>query len=160
MRTILVVIFLACFFVTTLNASSFYRCQVDGRTIITNVPCGGQDPVTRETQAAPLSPENQPKKPTPMIPSNPTHNNLIAMSETQRRTVMTKLLTSSGLNCSSVNATFYQGSAETGNAIWNAACASGQSYSIQVKNDPEGSTRVLTCNEQKLFTGVECFTKL
>ena len=91
--------------------------------------------------------------------ANPAHDQLSAMSEQQRQSVLAAFLVKSGERCSSVTKTFYQGSDKKGNAFWNAACAKGDSFVIQVNNDATGSTRILSCKVLKAVNGGTCFTK-
>jgi hypothetical protein len=91
--------------------------------------------------------------------ANPAHEQLSSMSEQQRRSVLATFLVKSGEQCSSVTKTFYQGSDKKGNAFWNAACAGGDSFVIQVNNDATGSTRILSCKVLKAVNGGTCFTK-
>ena len=93
------------------------------------------------------------------VRANPAHEQLNAMSESQRRSALTAFLSKSGEVCSSVSRTFYQGSDKQGNAFWNAACADGNSYLIQVNNDAAGSTRILSCKVVKAVGAGTCFTK-
>lgn len=91
--------------------------------------------------------------------ANPAHDQISAMSEQQRRSVLAAFLVKSGERCSSVTKTFYQGSDKKGNAFWNAACANGDSFVIQVNNDATGSTRILSCKVLEAVNGGTCFTK-
>lgn len=91
--------------------------------------------------------------------ANPAHDQLSSMSEQQRRSVLATFLVKSGEQCSSVTKTFYQGSDKKGNAFWNAACARGDSFVIQVNNDATGTTRILSCKVLKAVNGGTCFTK-
>lgn len=91
--------------------------------------------------------------------ANPAHEQLSSMSEQQRQSVLAKFLVKSGERCSSVTKTFYQGSDKKGNAFWNAACAGGDAFVIQVNNDATGSTRILSCEVLKAVNGGTCFTK-
>ncbi len=91
--------------------------------------------------------------------ANPAHDQLSSMSEQQRRSVLAPFLVKSGEQCSSVTKTFYQGSDKKGNAFWNAACAKGDAFVIQVNNDAKGSTRILSCKVLKAVNGGTCFTK-
>ena len=91
--------------------------------------------------------------------ANPAHDQLSAMSEQQRQSVLAAFLVKSGERCSSVTKTFYQGRDKKGNAFWNAACAKGDSFVIQVNNDATGSTRILSCKVLKAVNGGTCFTK-
>lgn len=90
---------------------------------------------------------------------NPAHEQLSSMSEQQRQAVLAAFLVKSGERCSEVTRTFYQGSDKQGNAFWNASCAGGASFVIQVNNDATGSTRILSCKTLKAVNGGTCFTK-
>lgn len=91
--------------------------------------------------------------------ANPAHDQLSAMSEQQRQSVLAELLVKSGERCSSVTKTFYQGSDKKGNAFWNASCAKGDSFVIELNNDATGSTRILSCKVLKAVNAGTCFTK-
>jgi len=93
------------------------------------------------------------------VDANPAHEQLSSMSEAQRQTVLAALLLNSGERCSKVTRTFYQGSDKNGNAFWNAACAKGGSFLIQINNDATGSTRILSCKVLEAVHGGRCFTK-
>lgn len=91
--------------------------------------------------------------------ANPAHDQVEAMSESQRRTTFATLLTKSGEHCPRVSRSFYQGQDKQGNAFWNLACDGGDSYLVQVNNDAKGSTRVLSCEALKVVGGGTCFKK-
>jgi len=91
--------------------------------------------------------------------ANPAHEQLLSMSEQDRRTFFAGFLVKSGEQCASVNKTFYQGSDKRGNAFWNARCIGGAAFLIQVNNDATGSTRILSCKVLKAVNGGTCFTK-
>lgn len=92
--------------------------------------------------------------------ANPAHDMISSVSEAKRQQVFTRFLSDSGEKCSSVDRTFYQGSDKKGNAFWNASCAVGKSFLIQVNNDKQGSTRILGCNVLKAVNGGTCFKTL
>lgn len=48
---------------TNAPASTFYRCKIEGRTVISNIPCNGEKMETREIQISPSITENQPRQP-------------------------------------------------------------------------------------------------
>jgi hypothetical protein len=91
--------------------------------------------------------------------ANQAHSTIMKLSEQNRQGLFTKFLTKSGESCSGVNKTFYQGSDGEGSAFWNVACNGGQSYSIMLKNDATGSTRIMDCKLLKAVTGSPCFKK-
>ena len=91
--------------------------------------------------------------------ANPAHEQLSSMSEQQRQSALAALLVKSGERCANVTKTFYQGNDKKGNAFWNAACANGDSFVIQLNNDATGSTRILGCRVLKALNGGICFTK-
>lgn len=91
--------------------------------------------------------------------ANPAHQKLPSMSEQQRQSVLAMFLVKSGEPCSNVTRSLYQGSDKKGNAFWNAACAGGASFLIQVNNGSAGSTRILNCKVLKAVNGGACFTK-
>lgn len=57
MKTIIITA--AIILLSTSIHAAFYRCQVDGRTIISNVPCAGKRIDTLDPQTAPAVPEAQ-----------------------------------------------------------------------------------------------------
>jgi hypothetical protein len=53
-------------------------------------------------------------------------------SEEKRQQALGRLLSDGGEKCTKVDRTFYQGSDKNGNAFWNASCAGGKSFLVQV----------------------------
>jgi hypothetical protein len=92
--------------------------------------------------------------------ANPAHEKLAAMSEVDRTQALALAVEGSGHPCHIVARTFYQGLDADGNAFWNVGCLDGQSYVVQIKNDRDGSTRVLNCRILHAAGGGTCFKKL
>lgn len=59
-----------CMSVATAHAT-FYQCKVDGRTIISNVPCAGTRIDTSDVQAVPPAPEPEPAAQSTQKPATP-----------------------------------------------------------------------------------------
>lgn len=91
--------------------------------------------------------------------ANPAHDQLKSMTEAKRQALLTKFMAKSNKQCTAVTQTFYQGSDQNDNAIWNAKCADGSTFAIQVNNDAGGSTRIISCAVLKSVSGQKCFTK-
>lgn len=92
--------------------------------------------------------------------ANPAHEKLAGMSEIDRSEALAIFVESSGQPCRTVARTFFQGFDAKGNAIWDVECAGGQSYVVQLKNDRDGSTRVIRCQTLHAAGGGTCFRKL
>jgi len=92
--------------------------------------------------------------------ANPAHDIISGMSEGNRKETFAALLSRGGEKCPTVSRTFYQGSDSKGDAFWNASCVGGQSWLVQVSNDAQGSTRVMSCTMLKAMNAGTCFTKL
>jgi len=89
--------------------------------------------------------------------ANPAQERLAAMSEVDRSAALAIVVESSGQVCRAVARTFFQGEDEKGNVFWNVECSGGQSYVVQIKNDLNSSTRVLTCGRFQAVSGAACF---
>lgn len=96
---------------------------------------------------------------TTMAIANPANDRLKAMPPEKRAGALALFLQQSGEKCPSVSRTFYQGSGKNGDAFWDATCAGGKSWAIQVKNDSVGSTRILDCAVMKALHAGTCFSK-
>lgn len=96
----------------------------------------------------------------PVIPlsGNAAHDQLLALGESKRRTLLSTFLSGSDWKCDSVTDTFFQGRDRNNAAYWNVRCSNGASYSIVVKADSGGSTTVADCADLGVV-GVKCFTK-
>lgn len=91
--------------------------------------------------------------------ANPAHDRLEQMPSGERNGFFTKFPKGSGENCDAVTRNFLQGTAKSGDAIWNVACRNGKSYSIMIYNDAQGSTKVISCAMLKALNAGECFRK-
>lgn len=91
--------------------------------------------------------------------ANPGHDQVFAMSESARAKALTQFLHASSEPCGSVNRTFYQGSTRSGDAVWHLGCSNGEAYALTIKNDAEGSTKLLNCKVLKRVKAGECFKK-
>jgi NaMN:DMB phosphoribosyltransferase len=89
-------------------------------------------------------------------PSNPIHDKLAALSETERNERLSVVVLDERCR---VTRSFFQGMDKSGNAHWNVACANGKTLVIMINNDARGSTRVLECGVMKAVGGTECFKK-
>ena len=88
--------------------------------------------------------------------ANESHKQLAAMSEADRRVMLSLFMRENGEACF-VTKTFYQGSDSKGTASWNVACSNGKAFVIGVANDAGGSTSILGCEVLKAVARVECF---
>jgi hypothetical protein len=88
--------------------------------------------------------------------ANPIHDKLAALSEKERNDRLTYAVQDEGCR---VTRSFFQGFDKAGNAFWNVACANRKTLVIMIKNDAQGSTRVLECAFMKAMGGTECFKK-
>ena len=94
-----------------------------------------------------------------LLLANEAHDLLVGMSGEKKATALAYIVQSSGEKCGHVTRTFYQGADKKGNAIWNAACSNGRSYSVMIYNDANGSTGALDCKSLKVVSKVDCFKK-
>lgn len=90
--------------------------------------------------------------------ANTANKRLQSMSESERQKALTGFMTTSGENCAVIK-TFYQGSTKTGDALWNVQCKTGKAYSVLIKNDAQGSTKIMDCAVLKKINAGECFKK-
>jgi len=54
---------------------------------------------------------------------------------------------------------FFMGMDPEKDAMWSVGCTNGQSYSVEIHPDPNGTTQVLECSVLKALAGTSCFTK-
>lgn len=80
-----------------------------------------------------------------------------ALGEDDRRSIFKKLLSSEDRGCSTIKATFFQGSDSSGAAFWSVQCA-GNAYQVMIKNNATGSSKVMDCETMKVL-GLSCFKK-
>jgi hypothetical protein len=124
-----------------------------------------QQPVKAESQpasraAAPEKPTRQSAPKAAPKDLNEANRRIMALSESDRRSLFFVALNTSGERCPEITRTFYQGSAKPSwNALWNVECRGGPSYVIQIMSDEKGSTKVLTCGELRAIGGGECFKR-
>jgi hypothetical protein len=90
---------------------------------------------------------------------NPTHAALMKLTPTDREAMLTRFMRSSGEKCAVVTTTFFQGFDAQKSAYWNVRCSDGGAFVIQIKNDAQGSTKILECSMMKLVGGGQCFKK-
>lgn len=84
------------------------------------------------------------------------HDKLAALSEKERNEKLSYAVQDEGCR---VTRSFFQGLDKSGNAFWNVACANRETRVIMIRNDAQGSTRVLECGVMKAMGGTECFKK-
>ena len=96
----------------------------------------------------------------PIMWANPAHVRLTAMSELERSELLAVFVESSGHACRTVSRTFYQGDDSKGHAFWNVECSGREAYVVQIKNDVQGSTTVMSCRRLRAVGGSACFKKL
>ena len=80
------------------------------------------------------------------------------MTHTERKEFLSNAVTQSGESCGNPKRIFFQGFDEAYTAHWNVECATGKSFSIQIKNDKDGTVMLLDCKMLKSM-GVNCFEK-
>ncbi|MFQ5965807.1 MAG: hypothetical protein ACE5KZ_16160 [Candidatus Scalinduaceae bacterium] len=90
--------------------------------------------------------------------ANEAHDRLVEMTTSERNKTFGKLLRDSGESCNSVTRSFFQGFDKDNAAYWSVACSNDRSFSVQFKDDSEGSTRIVDCELLKML-GVNCFEK-
>jgi hypothetical protein len=90
--------------------------------------------------------------------ANSANEQLLSMTENQRQTAMTNFLKQSGERCN-VTKTFFQGKTKSGDALWSLQCEKGNAWSLVIKNDRDGSTKLTPCSVLKAVGGGECFKK-
>jgi hypothetical protein len=83
---------------------------------------------------------------------------LESKSSSERASILSNLLHQSGKGCGKATRTFLQGYDKDNAAYWNVSCNNGQSYNVQVPEDPSAKTRIMECSIMKAI-GVECFKK-
>ena len=74
-----------------------------------------------------------------------TYQLLLAESEAEQARVLRSLVNSSGNPCSEVTTILFNGADEDGAGYWAVACADGNNWMVQVKNDDGGSSSVTSC---------------
>ena len=85
---------------------------------------------------------------------NPAQDRLIALSESERNTLLASLMQSSGERCRSVTRSMYQGQDSDRNAYWSLACANRRrDYQLQIHADANGSTRFVECDLVRAIVG-------
>lgn len=78
------------------------------------------------------------------------------MSEQETQGFFTKFIARSGEKCI-VNKTFFQGELKDGDVFWNMQCTNGKQWSLLLKNDVQGSTKIIDCKSLKALNASECF---
>jgi hypothetical protein len=91
--------------------------------------------------------------------ANEAHDQLSAMPEAQRQSFFATYLSHDGEKCPAVARTFYQGSDAQGNAFWDVACRGADSWVVQVFNDADGSTKIVSCRALEAAKASHCFRK-
>ena len=92
--------------------------------------------------------------------ANQIHDQVANLTEDRRQVLFSRMLQSSGENCSAVSRTFYQGSSRDGSAFWSVTCVGGVDWQVMIKNTARGDTRVLECSVLRAVGGGQCFTRL
>jgi hypothetical protein len=96
---------------------------------------------------------------TSAVLANPAHNQIHAMTEAARQAFMANYLSANGEKCPSVVRTFFQGVSANGDAFWNVSCRGGKSFALTIRNDANGSVKMLDCAVLKAVGGGTCFVK-
>lgn len=91
--------------------------------------------------------------------ANPAHQQLIRLTDAERNTMFTRYVQASHEKCDRVTRNFYQGSDNRDRVYWNVRCRDGHAYVIQLLNDTQGSTRILSCDVLQAVGGGQCFKK-
>lgn len=80
-----------------------------------------------------------------------------ALSESDRRGIFQKIMSSEDGRCANVSSTYYQGTDKSGAGFWSVQCA-GKDYQLMIGNNAGGSTRMLACDTLKRL-GSSCFQR-
>lgn len=96
-----------------------------------------------------------------MSSATTTGAELQAMSETDRRAALTRILLLSGEACLVVD-TFYQGHATAlASAVWNVRCAHGRpSFGVLIPDNETWAPAVRDCKFMEANVGADCFHAL
>lgn len=70
---------------------------------------------------------------------------LRTLGDSDRRTVLARMLAASGERCGEVVEAFRQGRDRQDNAYWSVRCSNGAALQIRVAPDAGGSTRITDC---------------
>jgi hypothetical protein len=94
------------------------------------------------------------------VHANPANKKLLGLSERDRAVTLAYFLRASGEKCPKATRVFYQGESKRfGTASWSVTCSNGESWSIGVNDDREGSTKILNCRVLKAIAKVDCFSR-
>jgi hypothetical protein len=106
-------------------------------------PSNATGPARATTPVAAAAP---PVAPAESSSANRAHLALLNGTEEKRALALGIAIISAGETCDRVTRTFHQGTlASDGTEFWNVGCRDGNTYSVSVKNDAGGSTKVMSC---------------
>ena len=89
---------------------------------------------------------------------NPAQKLLARMSDADRNLHWQAYMTKSGEKCGKVTRSFYQGSTESGQVIWNIQCSASGDWQLMVEPNSAGSTKLMPCDTVRLL-GMQCWRR-
>lgn len=90
----------------------------------------------------------------------PVYKKSINAPPSKKEEIFKSMITTSGNACrGKITEYMFMGSDEKQNGFCTVACADGNNYIMQVKNDAKGTTRILFC-EMAEVVGISCWEKL
>ena len=90
--------------------------------------------------------------------ANTVNQKILSLSEEQRAHMFTDFMRQGGEQCVVVK-TFFQGETKDGDLFWNLKCRGGSAWSVMIKNDSKGTTKILQCEIMKKIGNTDCFKK-
>lgn len=89
---------------------------------------------------------------------NPAADRFDKLSAADQRTMMAKIIASSGESCARASRVMFQGRASNGAALYSVACEKSMDYQVMVSANSTGSTKVLDCAILKKI-GSKCWVR-
>jgi len=90
--------------------------------------------------------------------ANQINDQVVALTESQRQTILARIMEREGEKCPSINRTFFQGKSKDGAAFWSVSCTGGKDWQIMIKNTAQGDIKILDCRALKAVGGGTCFS--
>jgi hypothetical protein len=87
---------------------------------------------------------------------NPAQRRLARMSDADRNLHWQAYMVKSGEKCGKVTRSFYQGSTESGQIIWNIQCSASGDWQLMVEPNSAGSTKMMPCDTVRSL-GMQCW---
>ncbi len=93
----------------------------------------------------------------PQTPStgNPSHDQLLAFSASERAEALGKAVDDECVGKDS----FFMGIGKDLCAYWSVRCSNGKNYLVTIEADAKGSTKTLDCGFLKVIAKTQCFKK-